>query len=73
MNRACGLTVRRELISRNFGKVLYEPSEEIRRSAVASTVGVLRGGGGWAGPVIGLIRSESTVVELVWMKAVWLQ
>lgn len=35
VNRASGLTVRRELISRNFGKVLYEPSEEIRQAAVA--------------------------------------
>ncbi len=35
VNRASGLTVRRELISRNFGRVLYEPSEEIRRAAVA--------------------------------------
>ncbi len=42
VNRASGLTVRRELISRNFGKVLYQPSEEIRRSAVAlESVGAL--------------------------------
>lgn len=35
VNRASGLMVRRELISRNFGRVLYEPNEEIRRAAVA--------------------------------------
>ncbi|MEB3264130.1 MAG: VanW family protein [Synechococcus sp.] len=40
VDRASGLTVRRELISRNVGKVLYEPSEEIRRSAVALVPGL---------------------------------
>ncbi|MFS6826766.1 hypothetical protein [Cyanobium sp. ATX-6F1] len=34
MNRASGRTERHELISHNFGKVLYEPSEEIKRAAV---------------------------------------
>jgi vancomycin resistance protein VanW len=35
VDRASGRTMRRELISRNVGKVLYEPSEEIKRAAVA--------------------------------------
>ncbi|MGB7565428.1 MAG: hypothetical protein WBM08_11835, partial [Prochlorococcaceae cyanobacterium] len=34
VDRSSGRTERRELISRNFGKVLYEPSEEIQRAAV---------------------------------------
>lgn len=34
VDRASGLTVRRELISRNFGRVLYEPSEAIQRAAL---------------------------------------
>ncbi|MGB7563851.1 MAG: VanW family protein [Prochlorococcaceae cyanobacterium] len=34
VDRATGLTERHELISRHFGRVLYEPSEEIQRAAV---------------------------------------
>ncbi len=34
VNRSTGITERRELISSNFGRVLYEPSPEIRQAAV---------------------------------------
>ncbi len=34
VNRATGITQGRELISRNFGKVLYEPNEAIKQAAL---------------------------------------